>query len=557
MCRPCFADTVSRVIMAFVLVGAVLSVAGEGLARPPDGPGLSGRIDGLIEKFWKIDDLTPAPLSGDAEFFRRVNLDLAGRIPARQEAADFLDDTAPDKRARAIARLLESPDFARHFSTVILNWLIPRQPKNNISSREDFRKWLETRLAERQSWRSIAHDIIVASGSADKNPQISFLLANGPTPQDAAAETSRLFLGVQIQCAQCHDHPFTDWKREDFWELAAFYSQVRKERTKSKQNALTDAPGKSRGRSNGENRQPPQPSIRIPDTKTTVAGQFLDGSEAEVPKGTPFRIALADWVTSPENPYFAQAMVNRVWGYLFGRGFVNPVDNFLPDEDPSHPELLDVLSREFTASDFDLRFLLGAITGTRTYQLTSRADGDPPVAQSAGKIDAEEEEEESGEGQLDEAMGLFAQRTLRALSPEQFYDSVSRATGVVAKAPAPKKGRRVTSARDRVVAILASAENPDAAATYEGSIPLTLYLMNSSFINNRKIPSVEKIVAGRSDRPPDRLLDELFLTALSRRPDAAEGEEFLRFLRESEDPGEAARSIFWSLLNSSEFALNH
>jgi hypothetical protein len=526
-------------------------------ASPPESLETARRVDEVLRCAWTKEGLSPAPRSGDAEFFRRVHLDLAGAIPRADEVAAFLADASGDKRERLVDRLLDSEAFARHWSTVLSNWTIPREPQNPAGDREAYRRWLEERLASAQGWDEVVRSLLTASGSMSEAPAVAFFAANGPTPQDLAGQAAKLFLGIQVQCAQCHDHPFTDWKQDDFWGLAAFFSQVKREKGKDKTAvSIVDQPakaaavpkekGKGKGAAVEAAAKPRGPRIQIPETKKVVEGKFLDGTRPGELEFTAYRTALADWITSPHNAYFPRATVNRLWAYFFQRGFVEPVDDFLPDSECVHPEALGLLSRDFVTSGFRLRFLIGAIVKTEAYQLTTAQ----AAAEPAGT-----------DKRAEKAVRLFAALTPRALSPEQLYDSIARAQGTEADgaakeaSPKTKDGKgSPQSRRDRAVAALAAAENPDSPQRYEGSIPVALFLMNGGLVH-AKSPFVEDLLSRRP--PPAEVVDALFLTALSRPPDPEEREHFIAHLNASGELREATRRAFWSLLNTSEFALNH
>jgi hypothetical protein len=552
---------------ALVLAGIVACLlsgwSSSSIADEP-APALEAEIDRWTEKAWEAEGVEPAGVSSDAEFFRRLHLDLAGVIPSAEAAREFLADTSGDKRERAIERLLASPDFARHFAGLATNWLIARNPANRVQSREPFRAWLESKLLEKAGWDAIARDVITASGDSAQSPATLFHLANGPRPDALTSETSRVFLGVQVQCAQCHDHPFTEMKRDEFWGLAAFYTQVQRQRGKEQNQfgvvdrearpAPNDRPRRKQGKQAA--RSSPDagagtPAIRIPEdpTRRLIAGRFLDGTAPPAAAGTPFRKLLADWMTSRENPYFAKALVNRVWDALFGRGLVMPVDDMIPSAPCTHPELLEVLAKRFAESGYDLRFLFGAIARSRAYQLSSRAG-----AEAAAGPEADPEKRAR----------LFGVRQLRPLSPEQLYDSMARATGAEGRDDVERRARGNArrgnaGTRERVIGLFASMENPDNPSEREWNIPVALFLMNGPLVNRRS-PALERALSLK----PEAALEALYLGTLSRFPEPDERAKLDELLDRPGDGGEGFKTdreglqaLFWSLVNSSEFAINH
>jgi hypothetical protein len=331
--------------------------------------------------------------------------------------------------------------------------------------------------------------------------------------------TSRYFMGLRLNCAQCHDHPFVDWKQQDYWGVAAFFTQIQTP-GRPKQvyqlgvkddSAITLASLKD-GAPDGFLLRPPT---------------FLGGEELPADPKTN-RSALAQWLTSPQNPYFAQAMVNRTWWRLFGRGFVQPVDDMHAANPPSHPELLELLSRRFAESGFDLKFLTRAIVLSRAYQRTSRP-GDAPQQQA----------------------DLFGRMSIKVLSAGQLYDSLVTVFGP----PAKTRGVDARSgSRAEFIGFFGEDGDPDPTA-YRRGIPHLLRQMNSGQFGR----NIEGVVrqAARPDRSPDEVTEELFLTILSRRPTAEEQRLLRHHVKQSDSAATACRELAWSLMMTSEFSLNH
>jgi hypothetical protein len=349
---------------------------------------LAGRIDHWIGARWAAR-VRPVPRADDAEFIRRVYLDLAGRIPSILEVRDFLDDDRPDKRHIWVDRLLAADSYARHFTNVWRGAWLP-EPPNELADAfvPTFDDWLRERLKENAGYDALVREVVQGSSGA-----IAFSQANEQKAENLAGSTARLFLGVNLGCAQCHAHPFARWSRNQFWEYAAFFAGADPER-------------QGRGR----------PEIEIPNTGRTVRARFLDGKELPATAGADPRAALAAWMTAADNPFFARAAVNRVWSYFFGVGLVEPVDDLGGQNPPSHPELLDELARQFAAHRYDLKFLIRAIVASRAYQLTSTVAGGEPADER-----------------------LFARMPLRGLSAEQLFDSIAEAVEYREREPAPRR----------------------------------------------------------------------------------------------------------------------
>ncbi|MCA9060048.1 MAG: DUF1549 domain-containing protein, partial [Planctomycetaceae bacterium] len=391
-----------------VLVGGEFCSADERPGEVLTAKDTAAAIDQLVVNAWKEAGATPADLASDAEYLRRVSLDVAGRIPSVAEIREFLADQTPDKRQRVVEELLDRPAYVRNMTTILRNSLIP-QANSNAQFRgliPGFEAWLWERISAGTAYDQIAREIITTPiGAANPGGPVlttasspeAFFLVRELKPENLTTGTARAFLGVRIDCAQCHDHPFDNWKQKQFWSLAAFYSGF------AAPEAAEDAVLVMRERTDVR-------EITIPATGEVVPAVFLDG---ETPQWTDAateesrsRRLLAEWVTAPENPYFARMAVNRLWGQFFGRGLVHPIDDFSESNPPSHPEVLDLLASQFALHHYDLRFLVRAITATRVYQSSS-------VITKVGPQDEE----------------LFTRAALRGLTPEQFFDSLAEAVG--------------------------------------------------------------------------------------------------------------------------------
>lgn len=515
-------------------------------AAPPEGgkPVLTERetaaqIDELFRKHWEAVEVQPAEVSGDEEFVRRVYLDLAGRIPSVSEVRQFLSDESSDRRERLVERLLDGPAFVRHFTIRWRNTLIP-EAFDDIRTRQlvpGFEAWLWTQFAAGVPWDQVVREIIttpVTTASPTQQPLTSastpsaFFLLRDFKPEELATGTSRAFLGVRLDCAQCHDHPFDRWKQQEFWSLAAFYSGL-------SQPEMGEQPFQAMFRA--ENLQ--SRAIEVPSLGRTVPARFLTGDEPVWGAEDVPREVLAKWITAAENPWFARMASNQVWALFLGQGIVHPVDDFSDANPPSHPEVLQLLADQFVAHDFDLRFLIRAITATRVYQLSSR------------QSDASQQESSD-----------FSRAALRGLTPEQLFDSLAEATGFYQ--PYRTDNPFLISGetpRGRFLELFrGSGESP---LRKETTILQALAMMNGEFINAATVPENSRTLRSIVDFPlmnQDERLEALFLAALSRRPTAAERDRCLEVLKQAADSAAEAVAygdIFWVLLNSSEFLLNH
>jgi Protein of unknown function (DUF1549)/Protein of unknown function (DUF1553) len=480
----------TRFVLVLAAAAAITSTATAGTDDGRAVKALAARIDALIAARWKQAGATPAPAAADAVFLRRASLDLIGRVPSLTEVRDFLDDSAADKRFALVRRLVGTDRFATHFAAVGRAALLPSGDDVAGGRGRDLEAWLRQRIKDGTSYDEMARALVL--GDARRSAPPVFSARSGRTPEDLASATARAFLGLKLECARCHDHPFDRWKREQFWAYAALFTPDGRE-------------------------------IAIPGTARQVAARFPDGRE---PRGAG-RAALAEWLTGGDNPYFARNAVNRLLDYFFGTGLIDPPDETRPDNPPSHPELLDLLAREFAAHKYDVRFLVLALTSTRAYGLGS-VQTDPTQADPR----------------------LFTRAAVRALTAEQVYDSLLEVCG--RDAPGLESDRR----EEFLAMFRRQGRNG------QTSILQALYLMNGRLMEEVTDPARNRALATVSEarRPAGRRIDELYLLTLGRQPVAAERDRLVKYVAEggaSNGPNKAYADIFWALLNSSEFLLNH
>lgn len=513
---------------------------------------LAEKIDRHIANRWTEARVTPAPPADDAEFLRRVYLDLAGRIPSVAEARAFLADTRRDKRARLVEQLLAGPGYVTHFTNVWRALLIPEANNNFLVRLQQggFEGWVKKQVARNAGYDQMVRDLLTAPVggqggigalalfNTDSSP-LAFYSAKEFKAENLAAGTARVFLGVSVECAQCHHHPFADWKREQFWSFAAFFSGIRSQQLMDFLLPAAEEPNKR--------------ELAIPGTDKVVQARFLDDTQPAWKPKTGTRATLAEWVTSPSNPYFARAAVNRLWAYFLGTGLIEPVDEMVgTTSTPSHPELLDVLAKEFAAQKFDVKFLIRAITSTRAYQLSSAA---------------------THKSQDDST--LLARMPLRGLTAEQLFDSVAMATGYRDSGGGDDLlsgilgGNR--SARSEFLTKFAPSERATEAQT---SILQALTFMNGKVIADatslRRSETLAAVVDAPFPTTPERV-EALYLATLSRTPNKNELDRAVRFVQDAVKDasagsdanaqraayGNVLADVFWALLNSAEFRLNH
>lgn len=498
---------------------------------------LSQAIDRHIDAKLEKASVHAAPVSDDAEFLRRVYLDLAGRIPHTSEVRSFLADKSANKREKEIEKLITTPIHARHQTNIWQQVMLPDSSDlRAMNFRSSFQQWLLQKVRDNTPYNKLVEELLTPEmpnytpGQVQQprtyDPGIqAFYQALEMKPENVAAATSRIFLGIKLDCAQCHDHPFADWTRDQFWQYTAFFNDLPARPGVGNQNAKRDPFG----------------MINIPNTKRMVAATYLTGEAAnlEDSKQT-LRVKLSNWMTSEKNPYFARTAVNRVWAQFFGIGIIDPVDDEPSTENPaSHPELLKLLSEQFVANNYDIQYLLRAIANSRAYQRTS---------------------EQTDEGQAD--LRLFAKMSVRALTPDQLFESVSVATGFRESTPGGVARVRFlqNSKRNTFLNQFDYTDRPTEGTT---SILQALKLMNGELIGEATDVEKSQTLTAVLKAPfldDEERLNTLYLATLSRFPSTEEAARLLNYIGKRQEADQRQRAfadVFWALLNSSEFILNH
>ena len=507
-----------HVLFLFVLVAVAADPCRAGEAGAAE---LARLIDQQIDARLSSEGVRAAELADDAEFVRRIYLDLHGTVPTLEQVKRFLADAEPNKRARLIDSLLADERYGQYLADIWQGYLMSPLADDQTKRADRLRQWLAGQFNTKR-WDQMVTELITATGKIEDNPAVSYLI-EGRLPRavpDLTDLTSRYFLGIRLNCAQCHDHPFVNWKQEEFWGMAAFFTQIQTPK-RAKQvyekgvvddTTLTLAALRNAGEPDGF-------LLRSP---TFLGGQKLSSAT----KTTTNRPALAQWMTAPENPYFARAIVNRTWCRLMGRPIVQPVDDMHEANAPSHPELLDLLARRFVESGFDLKFLTRAIVLSRAYQRTSQP----------------------GES-ADKQAALFGRMSIKVLSAGQLYDSLETIAGPATKVTGIDVRQ---GARWEFTQFFGDSGDPDPIA-YRRGIPHLLRQMNSGQFTGRNLDALVTRLNTPSDRSREEVASDLFLTILSRRPTEKE----LRQAKPYLDRTGGLRELTWVLIMTSEFSLNH
>jgi hypothetical protein len=498
-------------------------------AEPPAPPKTSGPANNDIDRFiaarWAEFQASPAKLTDDYTFIRRVFLDIAGVIPTLEEVGRFTDSRKRVDRPKVVDYLLNSPRYADHWTSF---WGDLLCEETNIEGAEPFafRDYIRESLTANKPYDAWVREMITADGKIDDTPSGAFILRQRARPEELTIAVSQVFLGTQLKCAQCHDHPFEPWKQTDFTGMEAFWKGTQ---IKTAEVKKIETPKGTRERRVMEVAQ---------RAKARGEGKFITGQMSESGGG---REALAELITRRENPYFARVAVNRLWAKLMGTGLVNPPDGFSPRNPPSHPELLDYLAVNFVEGGYDLKSVIRLICNSRTYQLESKG---------------------GRRGQAPDDVVLFEKMQLRRLTAEQLHDSVLLWCGQLGN----EKSRQKPAIEARYPAppesFLATFGSHDRQTIHERdadmTIPQALELLNGRFVNQAaRVDNNHPVRAWvRAGDAPGVVARKLFMQTLTREPTESELSTVLQCVGRSQDDAAwtAWADVHWALINTREFA---
>lgn len=493
--------------------------------------------------------INPSPVAEDAVFLRRAYLDALGILPTAEEARRFLNDPTADKRARLIDALLERPEFADWWA---LKWSDLLRNEEKVLDQKGvagFHHWIRQSIAQAKPLDEFARQLIVARGSTYTNPAANFYRANRD-PVTRAEAAAQLFLGVRLQCAKCHNHPFDRWTQNDYYRWAGFFARVRYKIVENRRRDINDG-----HEFDGEQIvwMAPDGEVHDPRTDRPMEPCFLgDATPVEGPDDDRLE-ELADWITAADNPFFARAQANRVWYHLLGRGIVEPIDDFRATNPPAIPALLDALAGDFAAHHFDLRHLVRVIMNSQTYQLAPQ-----PNDTDGG----------------DEA--IFSHALVRRLSAEQLLDALSQVTGVAAEFQgypagmragqlpgvlAARSRRQPTSRDDHFLVLFGKPPRLltcECERSGETTLGQAFQLVSGPTINSLLTRPGNRLTQfAAAGRPACETVEELWLAALCRFPTSEESQVMVAYLESAADRRAALEDIAWSLLSSAEFLLRH
>ncbi|MFO0925821.1 MAG: DUF1549 domain-containing protein [Gemmataceae bacterium] len=508
-------------------VGAQVVVVPKGLKFTWPNVPEHNYVDTLVHNKMKALRITPGPVCDDETFLRRASLDIIGILPTLEEYTRFVTNTDPKKREKLVDELLDRKEFAELW---VLKWaeLLQIRSSNQVSYKAMllYYNWLQDRIARNVPVNEWVQELLGASGGTFKSPATNYY-QNETDILKVTENVAQVFMGMRIQCAQCHNHPFDRWTMDDYYGFAAFFSQIGRKGTDDPREIIVF---NSRG---GE----------VPHglTKQAMKPKFLGGAVPDL-KGEDRRVVLSRWLASPDNPYFATSLVNRVWHHFFGVGIIDEVDDVRISNPASNPELLAELGKRFTTYKYDFKKLVRDICTSRTYQLSTQTNP-------------------SNEGDTRN----FARAYLRRIKAETFLDCISQVTETKNKFQGLPNGARAVQIADGSISTYflttfgrAVRESVCACEVrLEPTLSQSLHLLNGDTTTARIAGGnlVGKRLAEK--KTPPQIIEELFVRCLSRKPTAAEMSRLTAMVAAEKDVKQALDDVFWSLLNSREFMFNH
>ncbi|MFO0907957.1 MAG: DUF1549 and DUF1553 domain-containing protein [Isosphaeraceae bacterium] len=507
---------------------------GQPITKPTEFP-TNNLIDVAAAAQWKALGIVPSELCTDAEFIRRASLDIIGTLPTAAETQEFVQSTAPDKRTRLVDRLLDRPEYASFFA---IKWAdILRNKREGQANQQygtfTFYDWIRENLARNTPYDQFTRAILAASGSPETAPPVQWY--RKLKAADAFVDdTAQVFLGMRLQCAKCHHHPFEKWGQDDYYGFAAFFARVGRKPDLQSRRAGRDGEVIFAARTG---------SVQHPKTGQTMTPKGLGSDALQIPAHIDPRMKLVDWMANAKNPYFARAVVNRYWAHFFGRGIVEPMDDLRATNPPSNPQLLDGLADDFVAHGYDLKRLVRTICTSRTYGLSSVPN----------EYNAKDKQS-------------FARRYPKRLTAEVLLDAIAQVTAVPTSFNGLPPGTRAIELPDESVAsaFLDTFGRPkrDTACECErvtdASLGQSLMLLNSSDVQTKLTSSAGRAEQLAKDPRSDaQKIEELFWTAFGRAPSSGEATSALDHVaRHPDKKREAYEDILWALINAKEFQFN-
>jgi hypothetical protein len=494
--------------------------------------GVSNIIDASALKQWAALGVERSPRCSDAEFIRRASLDITGTLPNQGEVKVFIANPDTDKRARLIDQLLAKPEYASFFAIKWADVLRNKREGNAQvqSATFNFYDWIREQLAKNVPYDQFARSILAASGTSETSPPVHWYRKLRET-NAFVDDTAQVFLGMRLQCARCHHHPFEKWSQHDYYGFAAFFARVGRK---------PDSQAQRMGRDTEVIYTMRAGAVVHPKTGETMAPKGLDARAVKLTAGEDPRKKLVDWLAEPTNPFFARALVNRYWAHFFGRGIVEPLDDMRLTNPPSNPDMLDGLTVAFVKSGYDLKGLVRMICTSRVYGLSSE-----PTATNASDRQS------------------FARHYPRRMSAEVLLDAISKITGVATSFDGLPVGTRAIELPDESIgsSFLDAFGRPKRDTSCEcervsdASLSQSLMLLNSSDVQSKlSAPGSRAQALAKDPRPDVQKIEELFWSCFARSPSEREGASALAHLaKHASNKQSAFEDIIWALINAKEF----
>ena len=501
-------------------------------------------VDDFVFANLKEIGVPPSPVCDDATFLRRITLDISGRLPTEEESRTFLANTAADKREQVIDSLLSSPEYADFFANKWTAMLKNRRDDaSDITSNFAFYAWVRDSLLANKPYDQMVRELLAATGTVIANPPVAWY-KRVKEPKQQLEDVAQLFLGVRMQCAQCHHHPFERWSQDDYYSLSAFFTQVGRK------------PSATRGEDLIFHKRGIAVATNIKTGSSLKPAALGDAIPAIAPDEDP-RLKLADWMSSPQNPFFAKALVNRYWKHFFRRGLIEPEDDIRDSNPPTNPELLAALEKHFIDSHFDLKSLVKVIVQSNAYQLSAT-----PNEHNIADVQN------------------YSRYYPRRLQAEVMLDAIDDLTGARTDFPNLPAGTRAIALPDNsynnaspFLRVFGRPENEsvcECERIQSSSLAQSLHLMNAADIKGKLATGNGRADRlSKSDKPPEDRIRELYMVAFSREPKAEELKVALDYLAEplldsAGNPVDAQRAnqekfqdLIWALINTKEFLFNH
>ena len=518
-------ETAIMIRAAGYAVSATFGVIAEPIPDYPQVPP-NNLVDEYVFAKLRKFNIVPSELSSDAEFLRRVCLDVTGTLPPPQQVRKFLASKDPEKRNNLIEILLSTPEYVDYWTFRLGDFL---RVGGGQFGGKPYEEWLRTFVAENKPYDQLARERVAAQGTY--GPGWHYRSLPLRPRQNMMSEQARVFLGVRLDCAQCHNHPFETWSQNQFWGLTAFFGRVSQLYAELKgmsfYHTYEDPEGHGKLGEGGK--------ILHPRTRKEVRPAFLDGTVLPEDQRTDMRQALAKWMTAPENPYFSQALVNRMWGLFFSRGIVEPVDDFRSTNPPTHPHLLKALAQDFIKHGYDLKHLIRLIVQSRTYQLSST----PNHTNRDDRIN-------------------YSRALPRALDAEVLLDAISEVTGV----EETFRVRAVNLLKPGGSQFLTVYGKPNRLTVPERSmkpnLPQALHQLAGTTYSDKLSKEgsrLDRLIRG--DASDARVIEELYLAALTRLPTEEEKAGLEKMILTRPSRREALEDLLWGIVTSNEFSYNH